>query len=359
VLEFDGADWVPATPSAGAAALNDLTDVSTAGATTGDVIVYNGSTWEPAAQSGGGEIVSDAEGGYGENSVTNIIAITQAEYDALTPQADTFYIITDATAGTDYTNDPTATTVRQFDDLVFHGVTNTTQAIPTSVGTFGSSGWSWRSDYNSSLYDYQNDDAIGVMWAAENGAYDRGTFYGPPSILRASPSDGDKCLFECRLKFIFDASATNAYVSVGFASTDNNNSHQNTFLTPIYGSASRAGVYFRAGETYLRSFVYDNWGVANSPTTADITSVSNTNDTWYRIGAVCTYDAANTRWVVDSYVDGTLVATQYLTTWGPPPSYGIACYNNSDTLTNIYAVDWVSAEYVRYQNPTLLHIEDV
>jgi len=259
----------------------------------------------------------------------------------------------------DYSNAPSATTVRQFDDLVFHGVSSSTGLLQTQAGTFGTSGWTWRSDYSTSLFNYQDDDAIGVVWASEAGAYDRGTFYGPPSILRASPSDGDKCLFECRVRFAFHPSATSAFVAVGFASTQSNNNHQSTFMTPIYGGASRAGIYFQAGQTYLRSFSYDNWGVNGGSTQADITSVSNANGTWFQLGAVCTYDAANTRWVVDSYCDGVLVATNYLTTWGPPPSYGLTCYNNSDALTNGYAVDWVSAEYIRYQNPTLLHIEDV
>ena len=361
VLEFDGADWVPATPSAGAAALNDLTDVSTAGATTGDVIVYNGSTWAPAAQSGGsggGEIVSDAENGVGENSVTNIIAITQAEYDALTPQADTFYIITDATAGTDYTTSPEATTVRLFDDMTSIGISNL-QSHPSDVCYISGSSWSWRGNYYIGGEEFDGDDAIGVLWAQESGQYDRGTLYGPISVLRYAPSDGDKCLFECRIKFNFAAGNTASYLAVGFISWLNNASQGSTDVGTHYTSVSMAGVKFNAGNTYLKSFVKDNYGVAGGPTFADITSVSVTNDTWYRIGVVCTYDAANTRWVVTSYIDGTLVDTQYLTTWGPPPTYGICCYQNNNTQNNLYYVDWVSCEYTRWTTPTLLHIEDV
>jgi len=342
-------------------ALNDLTDVSTAGATTGDVIVYNGSTWAPAAQSGGsggGEIVSDAENGVGENSVTNIIAITQAEYDALTPQADTFYIITDATAGTDYTTSPEATTVRLFDDMTSIGISNL-QSHPSEVCYIGGSSWSWRGNYYIGGEEFDGDDAIGVLWALESGQYDRGTLYGPISVLRYAPSDGDKCLFECRIKFNFAAGNTASYLAVGFISWLNNASQGSTDVGTHYTSVSMAGVKFGAGNTYLKSFVKDNYGVAGGPTFADITSVSVTNDTWYRIGVVCTYDAANTRWVVTSYIDGTLVDTQYLTTWGPPPTYGICCYQNNNTQNNLYYVDWVSCEYTRWTTPTLLHIEDV
>jgi len=391
-IYYDGTNWVAGSLTAGqipTLTLSKISDAGTAAASdTGDfATAAQGTLADSALQ----DVVDDTTPQLGGNLDVNgqSIVSTSAGNILITPDTTGKIVLdglswptADGTAdqvlktdglgqlsfatpsggggsSTDFTNDPSATTVRQFNDLLFNGVTASTGTFQTEVGTFGSSGWTWRSDYNSAQYDYQDDDAIGVMWASEAGAFDRGLFYGSPSILRASPSDGDKCLFECRLKFSWDASSTNSYIAVGFASTQNNNNHQDTFLTPSYGGTSRAGIYFRAGQTYLRSFVYDNWNTAGNATQADITSVTQANDTWYRLGAVCTYDAANTRWVVDSYCNGTLVATQYLTTWGPPPSYGVNCYNNGDAYENLYAFDWVSAEYVRYQNPSNLHIEDV
>mgnify|MGYP001590846470 FL=1 len=58
-LSFDGADELTYTPPDLSAfltsvSLNSLTDVSTAGATPGEVLKYNGSSWAPAADDAGG-----------------------------------------------------------------------------------------------------------------------------------------------------------------------------------------------------------------------------------------------------------------------------------------------------------------
>ena len=55
VLKTDGSgglSWV--AQSGGASALNDLSDVSTSGAASGQVLKYNGSSWAPAADNTGG-----------------------------------------------------------------------------------------------------------------------------------------------------------------------------------------------------------------------------------------------------------------------------------------------------------------
>lgn len=54
-----GSGIVDGMAGGGAPALDDLTDVSTAGATAGDVLTYDGATWEPAppAAATGGELV--------------------------------------------------------------------------------------------------------------------------------------------------------------------------------------------------------------------------------------------------------------------------------------------------------------
>ena len=49
---------------------------------------------EPGAQVN--TIDSDPTGVTGADQITNIISLTQAEYDAITPNASTFYVITDA-----------------------------------------------------------------------------------------------------------------------------------------------------------------------------------------------------------------------------------------------------------------------
>ena len=57
VLRTDGSgnlSWTNNSGGGGASDLNDLTDVSTAGASSGQVLKYNGSSWAPAADLTGG-----------------------------------------------------------------------------------------------------------------------------------------------------------------------------------------------------------------------------------------------------------------------------------------------------------------
>jgi len=54
-------------------------------------------TFTKSTDSGGGGVLSDPTGVTGADAVTNIISLTQSEYDAIgTPNAATIYIITDA-----------------------------------------------------------------------------------------------------------------------------------------------------------------------------------------------------------------------------------------------------------------------
>jgi len=54
-------------------------------------------TFTKSTDSGGGGVLSDPTGVTGADEVTNIISLTQSEYDAIgTPNAATIYIITDA-----------------------------------------------------------------------------------------------------------------------------------------------------------------------------------------------------------------------------------------------------------------------
>lgn len=77
VLEWNGSNWVPATPSVGATAINDLTDVdtSTVAPSDGQVLSWDNanSQWEPSDLQGGavrtalgiGEYADDAAAGTG------------------------------------------------------------------------------------------------------------------------------------------------------------------------------------------------------------------------------------------------------------------------------------------------------
>jgi len=73
-------------PTLGTAAATASTDYATAAqGTLADTAV------QPAAIAK--MVVSDTTGITGADAITNVVSLTQAEYDALTPDADTLYVV--------------------------------------------------------------------------------------------------------------------------------------------------------------------------------------------------------------------------------------------------------------------------
>jgi hypothetical protein len=97
VLTYDDAtnEWIAAPGGAGT--LSALTDVNIPSPSDGEVLTYDNATskWIAAAtQVPANVIVSDTTGVAGADAITNIISLTQAEYNAITPNASTLYVIT-------------------------------------------------------------------------------------------------------------------------------------------------------------------------------------------------------------------------------------------------------------------------
>ena len=74
--------------SASAAELNKLDGANT---TTAELNILNGATTTTARLNRA--VDSDTSAATGSDQVTNIVSLTQAEYDALTPNATTIYAI--------------------------------------------------------------------------------------------------------------------------------------------------------------------------------------------------------------------------------------------------------------------------
>ena len=88
VKAFDPADYATAAQGAladTATQPGDLATVATSGA-------YSDLSGTPDLSS---YVESDVTGVTGADAITNVISLTQAEYDAITPDAATLYVITD------------------------------------------------------------------------------------------------------------------------------------------------------------------------------------------------------------------------------------------------------------------------
>jgi hypothetical protein len=90
--DYSRGDHIHAAP-----ALNDLSNVSAATPSDNDVLVFDTatSTWIAEAPAASG-IASDTTGITGASTITNIVAISQADYDDIvSPDAATLFLITD------------------------------------------------------------------------------------------------------------------------------------------------------------------------------------------------------------------------------------------------------------------------
>ena len=88
VKAFDPADYATAAQGALADTATQPGDLATV-ATTG---AYSDLSGTPDLSS---YVESDTTGVTGADAITNVISLTQAEYDAITPDAATLYVITD------------------------------------------------------------------------------------------------------------------------------------------------------------------------------------------------------------------------------------------------------------------------
>jgi hypothetical protein len=78
-------------------AISNLADTNITSPADGDVLTYDDATdtWVAAAGSvPSNVVVSDTTGVAGADQITNIMSLTQAEYNAITPNASTLYVIT-------------------------------------------------------------------------------------------------------------------------------------------------------------------------------------------------------------------------------------------------------------------------
>ena len=80
-VRYDGALWNSLTPQKSSLCYDKTAD---------SLMSFNGTNWG-SVSAGGGNFISKSVGS--TYSISNVSALTQAEYDALTPVADTLYFI--------------------------------------------------------------------------------------------------------------------------------------------------------------------------------------------------------------------------------------------------------------------------
>lgn len=250
--------------------------------------------------------------------------------------------------------DNTGTTLtRLFDDCM--GGANRNYKSHSPFYSLGTSSAYW-----DEAYDYP-EDATGMFRAyTTTSAYARACLLGP-TIYNTTPVDGNEWVFEMRVKPILHASASNAYVGIGSFSPKSDINTQTTEQIFGYGDTAKAGLYWRASETYWRTSTYDNEGTNGGSTDANTTTVGQ-NSTWVRLGIHCKRETLFTIpvWRTDCYVDGTKVGSSLYNASGTQsPTFAFQLYNSGDSLANTCLVDWICLQYRRPNSVTYLDLESL
>jgi hypothetical protein len=243
--------------------------------------------------------------------------------------------------------------IKLFDDML--GATGRNSRTNAPFYGLGTSSSYWQDAYG---YSPGGTGVIRALTTANANA--RATVNGVQIYDWAEP-DGTEWLFEGRFYFDFNAAATNTGVTFGAFCPKTEHTDSTTEQGAGYGNTAKAGVSWRKSDTYWKSYYYDVEGVNNNPTEADLTSFTGAEDTWVTVATHAYKDTifSVSTWVIKSYINGTLVATQYLTSGTEAPVFYCNLYNGGEALANSMYVDWLMFQYTRPSAVTHLNIEDL
>ena len=243
--------------------------------------------------------------------------------------------------------------IKLFDDML--GATGRNSRSNAPFFGLGNSGSFWQDAYGDS------PGGTGVIQAYLNAtASARATVNGVQIYDWAEP-DGTEWLFEGRFYFDFHASSTSTSVTFGAFCPKTEHTDATTEQGFGYGDTAKAGVYWQKANTYWKSYHYDVEGVNGNPTEADLTAFTGAEDTWVTVATHAYKDTIFSvpTWVINSYINGTLAATQYLTSGTEAPVFYCNIYNSGEALQNNMYVDWLMFQYTRPSAVTHLNIEDL
>jgi len=265
------------------------------------------------------------------------------------------YGVPSVTDSNQYKMRPSGTTevVKMFDDMLGQAQHGIMAASPFySIGISGSR-------FTDTFGEY--DGYTGVAKLFPVSAQGRIGVYGP-QVLASTAPDNSEWLFEASVYLNVDMTDANnvARFSIGaFCPTTSINS-TSTNPGDTYGNISKAGISMKVDNTYWKKYTYNNEGTNGNTTAVDLTSYA-VGAGWKRLAVHCkkeTIFGFNT-WTVNNYIDGTNVATNYITSFTLAPTFFMGMMNNGNNSTNSMDVDWMSFQYTRPTSITSLQIEDL
>lgn len=251
-------------------------------------------------------------------------------------------------SSTSYGERPDATTIRLFTDHLFDGPDGR-----NSGADFVKFGGSSTSSVAEVLAGGQ-----GVTGVYVNGNNDRGTYWGPELYPSGDEASSSAFLWECRC--MYPSTWTAGHVNFGVYGTDNVVDYNDQPPGIGYTTSIYAGVAINQSQTYWQKVKHESLSGGNATQSNLTARVLVYDDTWVRLGVSGSWDTGNSRWDLRYFLDGSEIGTDTLTVVGGLGVGYIGCGvgTYSSPGWRMY-VDWISLQYTRAANVTLLDIDDL
>lgn len=252
---------------------------------------------------------------------------------------------------TDFITTPTTSgVVRYFDDM--HGI---------SRQFYKYSGQQFRDNQRDTVAN--SSDASGILTIQTYNNYARFLFRGPQMYEWDAP-DGSEWVSEIRCMIKTNASSNSTFAFGAHCQTsDYRSSLYEAGAAWGYSDLPRASVFWSTGASNWLSMIYDNEGTLGNSSSTDLGIAKAAQETWFTITTHCYKSSPGgvTTWTVDSYIDGTLVASQDLTsnTRAPEPNFCAHSRSNTGTFSDYFVIDWMSIQFTRASSVNITNIEDL
>tara|TARA_S200002703_G_C3771144_1_gene237424 strand:- start:73 stop:882 length:810 start_codon:yes stop_codon:yes gene_type:complete len=243
---------------------------------------------------------------------------------------------------------------RMFDD--FLGGTNNTQ-ISAQFNTFGSvSGGAWNIAQSYDTLNPTGFDDFGTVQAETNTGGTARAVMHLAQLMKSSPSDGDRWMWEVRVK---PSLATgNGFWSMSIVRTDSGDGYFNLDGAPITNNLPRMSIFAKHDEAKWQSHKADNTASAAGTTAA--TSIDFTDDAYVKIASLVEFQSAGGgRYAVKFYVDGVEAFSDRLTVGTGSPFGKCFLYNNGTTTAQTSTYDWSLIQFTRTDAVDYLDIDSI
>lgn len=239
-------------------------------------------------------------------------------------------------SNTDHKSAPITSTWRFFDDMF--------QMVPDSGSNDGNNQfWMMQGGSGITAAEAVFADARGVVQLTLGGSNRRHTYWGGMILSGLNKADGDELFWESRFKFV-DSTATSGSVQLGVVDRVNTLNKGDSAPSTAYSSFDFAAIVLSLSETNL-VISHKDTGSADTPTKVDLGSsfpITSYVDSFIRLGVHAKYNATDTDWDIDFYVNGTKVSSTISMTFDDALVPYIGTSVSTHTGNANLNLDWIS-----------------